>query len=1014
MDSPDARQRPYPVDELARAVRLEIAAELRADGEGEKISLADGHRTGGNSESREYVFTCRAWKDAFSGEKLLIRLSRSRAPWGRAEAARMPDGKVKVRTAADLGNEPANAQLRRDETAGLEALLDRLEGANASDNSPVNLTAAGWVLGQGKPRHARCTTPDHFIRGYRDRRLNANQRQAIEHALGSDLTFVWGPPGTGKTDVVAAIVEGCHRQGLRVLFLAPTKVAVDQALERICDLLSSEESFTDGLVQRAGEIELPSLAAKFGDQIDPAKIAERMSMTVTGQIASIREQLAANQKLLAVHTEADRVEEALRATYARRDEAGRRSEALRTQVQSHQSGMTGIERRITDIGVPSGLFAKRKQAKLDELTSARWEHQQSLATLGEQLSAARSAHQSHASECGVLERDFAALRDQLHAIPPAEPLRRATERLQQQLTELEQQLQKITEMVRRNCRVMGTTVAKAVQSRNLLDAPDVVIVDEAGMVNLPAAWCAAGLATRRVIFAGDFRQLPAVTRASGDRDTPPEDKDHAKLWMDRDAFVAAGLVDAAGSARRDDPRMVCLDTQYRMRPAICDVVNVVAYPDSPLRPGRDDLSRLSSSPLLSGPLILVDTTLRRLPNPVGRYGAHTTNSVHEAVIHELIRGLQFDDVLPARKWTDQRPTDRMAVIAPYKDQVRALRGSLEYRFGQAYEGLVDTVHRFQGSQRPLVVIDTVAGAGAKLGYFYEHQGLASHTCRLLNVALSRAQDHLIVIADTQFLHSKLGHGSEAGRMLEHLERHAHKLSVDDLVPFRAAGDLAELPEDELARPAFFPADEVPRAVEWDIDRAHQSIDLFCAFLDPQPVRKWLGLLTPRIRAGVQVTVHTRDQSEDPRRQALVRDLETAGCKIAVRDRMHEKVLIIDDRVLWHGSLNLLANIGPTDLMMRITDPTACQRVRHIVERARMERPARTWRPGAQGGAEMASGSVVEGRRYLRVNYDDREVFKQAMRDAGVRYGWDKGRKMWHVDASASPHLIERWLSADGV
>ncbi|MFI7466889.1 AAA domain-containing protein [Nonomuraea sp. NPDC049646] len=323
MVSPAAQQRPYPVDELARAVRLEIAAELRVDGEGEKVSLAAGRRTGGSSESREYVFTCKAWKDAFSGEKLLIRLSRSRAPWEPAEAARMPDGKVRVRTSADLGSDPANAQLRRDETAGLEALLDRMEGANGGDNSPVNLTTAGWVLGQGKPRHARCTTPDHFIRGYRNRTLNANQRQAIESALGSDLTFVWGPPGTGKTDVVAAIVEGCYRQGLRVLFLAPTKVAVDQALERICDLLSGEESFDGGLVQRAGDIELSSLAAKFGGQIDSAKIAERMSMTVAGQIAAIREQLSANQELLAVHADAERVEEALRATYARRDDASR-------------------------------------------------------------------------------------------------------------------------------------------------------------------------------------------------------------------------------------------------------------------------------------------------------------------------------------------------------------------------------------------------------------------------------------------------------------------------------------------------------------------------------------------------------------------------------------------------------------------------------------------------------------------------------------------------------------------
>ncbi|MBP2362842.1 hypothetical protein AB0K86_29525 [Streptomyces clavifer] len=36
--------------------------------------------------------------------------------------------------------------------------------------------------------------------------------------------------------------------------------------------------------------------------------------------------------------------------------------------------------------------------------------------------------------------------------------------------------------------------------------------------------------------------------------------------------------------------------------------------------------------------------------------------------------------------------------------------------------------------------------------------------------------------------------------------------------------------------------------------------------------------------------------------------------------MHEKVLILDGSVLRHGSKNLLADIGPTDLMMCYADP----------------------------------------------------------------------------------------------
>ena len=174
-----------------------------------------------------------------------------------------------------------------------------------------------------------------------------------------------------------------------------------------------------------------------------------------------------------------------------------------------------------------------------------------------------------------------------------------------------------------------------------------------------------------------------------------------------------------------------------------------------------------------------------------------------------------------------------------------------------------------------------------------------------------------------FLHDKLHPDSEAARLLHHLERHAQRLSVDDLVPFRSAADLVGLDAEELARPAFFPADEVPRAVEWDISQAVKSIDVYCPFLDPDPVRRWLRRFVRRIADGIQVTVHTRDHGPGSSAAGLVNELQAAGCGVSTRERMHEKVLVIDETVLWHGSLNLLARRGPTDLMMRITDPEAC-------------------------------------------------------------------------------------------
>lgn len=997
---------PFPVAELLRAVHAEIEAFLQDGHTGsERVTLQHGRRTGGSGETREYLFSCRTWKDAFSGKDLLIRPSRGREAWQRAEARRMPDNKVLVTTAADLGPEIQGATLIEDETAGLVLLTQKLESVG-DKGGQVNPTSAGWLVGQGRPQVDRCRTPERFVAGYHGLRLNSRQRQAVEQALASEATFIWGPPGTGKTDVITHIVEGCLRQGLRVLFVAPTHVAVDQALLRVCAALKAEEGFADGLVQRAGEIAVRALADEYGEQIIPERVVARLSAQLDEHIGLYTRQLSQIRDALALYADLAALQDRLNELNGHAAETERAVMFHGAAILTERASAENLARAINETPTPSGMFLQRKQAKLDEL------HRQ----YAQRRHAEQMAVQHHAAaledqrqvNTGLIDVEAqvdllnARLRDQ----PPQAQLQQLTDQLQAHLKELQAERGKVPDAVRARCRILGTTVAKAVQSRRLLDEIDVVVLDEAGMVDLPSAWLAAGLARRRVVLAGDFRQLPAVTRGSGNRTASAEDQAHSRLWMDRDVFHAAGLVDDSGKVRTDG-RLVSLNEQYRMRPTICTLVNEVAYPDSPLVTGRDNVSRLPPSPLIESPLILVDTSSRQIES--GGKDAHLSNPVHEAVIHELIRGLQYDTVLPARKATGLRPTERMAVISPFTAQKRALKSSLKYRFGEEYEGLVDTVHRFQGSQRPLVVIDTVAGAGTRPGYFYEGTGLDSHTCRLLNVALSRAQDHLVVVANVDFLRRKLPPGGEAVRMLDHLESFAQRIPVDDLVPVRTAADLGSLAPEDLARPAFFPADEVERAVAWDVARATKSIDVYCAFLSVAPTKKWLRPLSERVRAGVRVTVYTRTPDLRSKEERLVGELRAAGCDVVARERMHEKVLIVDGTVLWHGSLNLLAHSGSTDLMMRITDPTSCERVKHIVDRARMDRPAR--KPPTTStathdhpGGSVRPGVVHEGRLYLDVSYDEKD---EAKRVAKAR--WDGTRKLWHVAAETPRHLVSRWL-----
>lgn len=64
--------------------------------------------------------------------------------------------------------------------------------------------------------------------------LNECQNQAVEDSLRSRLTCIWGPPGTGKTQTVTAILQELisRRPEDRILVTAPTHNAVDNILKR--------------------------------------------------------------------------------------------------------------------------------------------------------------------------------------------------------------------------------------------------------------------------------------------------------------------------------------------------------------------------------------------------------------------------------------------------------------------------------------------------------------------------------------------------------------------------------------------------------------------------------------------------------------------------------------------------------------------------------------------------------------------------------------------------------------
>ena len=67
-------------------------------------------------------------------------------------------------------------------------------------------------------------------------KLNLEQRKAIKGALGSqELFMIWGPPGTGKTEVIKEIAKHEIARGNKTLIVSQSNLAVDNALARLYD-----------------------------------------------------------------------------------------------------------------------------------------------------------------------------------------------------------------------------------------------------------------------------------------------------------------------------------------------------------------------------------------------------------------------------------------------------------------------------------------------------------------------------------------------------------------------------------------------------------------------------------------------------------------------------------------------------------------------------------------------------------------------------------------------------------
>ena len=111
-----------------------------------------------------------------------------------------------------------------DPTELLKRLRDRLSDALTGDVA-LNWALLDRVEGRSEAVVAKAEAELCRLEG-----LSAEQSEAVQLALGSDVLFIQGPPGTGKTKTIAHIVASALELGRSILVASHTHVAVDQAL----------------------------------------------------------------------------------------------------------------------------------------------------------------------------------------------------------------------------------------------------------------------------------------------------------------------------------------------------------------------------------------------------------------------------------------------------------------------------------------------------------------------------------------------------------------------------------------------------------------------------------------------------------------------------------------------------------------------------------------------------------------------------------------------------------------
>lgn len=543
---------------------------------------------------------------------------------------------------------------------------------------------------------------------------NQSQFEAVTEALSNRISVIQGPPGTGKTQTILNIVANLVMQGKTVQIVSNNNSAVDNIIEKlsspkyeldfIAALLGRKEHKIDFINNQTGEY--PDLKRWMPDD-SKQNLKEELSK----MYSKLKTIYGLKNELAECHRQKTDVElewEYHQIHVADIDVSG---DSIRFRRKLNSSKIMQLWQEFQEIAdgeKEADLLYKLKcffayavnpiemfscdassvivqlqgmyyQAKMTEL-------QNKIKALEEKLSAITAD--------GMIEQftdiSLTCFRNEL-----AKRYGSKREREQFSLDSL----WKHPETFLKEYPVVLSTTYTARSSLGKNGHFDYVIMDEASQVDVATGLLALSSASSAVIV-GDLKQLPNVVTS--------EQKKEAKEKFARYKLPAAysfaeySFLSSFCALLGERMPNTLLREHYRCHPQIIGFCNQKFY--------NGDLVIMTENQ--SGTAVELITTV------AGHHERERANQRQADVIKE--------EVLPNLDCRDEE----IGIIAPYRNQVRLIRRTLS---GRAIE--IDTVHKFQGREKDVIIISAVDDVVTQF----------SDDPNLLNVAVSRAKKKLILV-----------------------------------------------------------------------------------------------------------------------------------------------------------------------------------------------------------------------------------------------------------------------------